>query len=330
MKRNRVFIIAELSANHNNDLDIALETVRAAAKSGADAIKVQTYKASSLALDVDNEYFGPKKEGLWKGIRPYDLYADAALPYEWHNILKQEAEKEGLIFFSSPFDLEGVDFLEELGVSIYKIASFEITDIPLIRYTASKGKPMIISTGVANEEDIMLALDTCYEVNNYDVTLLKCTSQYPAVVADANLATIRDMEKRFNVEIGLSDHTMGYVVPMAATALGAKVIEKHFILDRKLGGADSTFSMEPAEFKEMVDNVRLVEESLGKVKYTITESDKYKRRSLFAVEDIQIGEVFSNNNVKSLRPGVGLHPKKLQSLLGTKSKLSFKKGDPLK
>src|SRR5690554_408523 len=330
MKSNQTFIIAELSANHNNDLDLALRTVKAAADAGADAIKVQTYTADSLAIDVDNELFGPKKEGLWKGIRPYDLYKGASLPYEWHAPIQKAAKEHGLVFFSSPFDLEGVDFLESLNVPLYKIASFEITDIPLIEYTASKGKPIIISTGVANEEDIKLAVETCKKVGNNDITLLKCTSQYPAKIEDANLSTITDMKKRFNVKIGLSDHTMGDIVPTTAVALGAVVIEKHFILDRNLGGADSSFSMEPKEFKEMVDRVRLVEASLGNVSYSITEKDVYKRRSLFAVKDIDEGEVFTKENVRSVRPGVGLHTKYYKSLLGEQSTRAYKKGDPLK
>lgn len=330
MKSNQTFIIAELSANHNNDLDLALRTVKAAADSGADAIKVQTYTADSLAIDVNNEFFGPKKEGLWKGIRPYDLYKEASLPYDWHKPIQKAAKEHGLVFFSSPFDLEGVDFLESLNVPLYKIASFEITDIPLIEYTASKGKPIIISTGVASEEDINLAVETCKKVGNNDITLLKCTSQYPAKIEDANLSTITDMKKRFNVKIGLSDHTMGDIVPTTAVALGAVVIEKHFILDRNLGGADSSFSMEPKEFKEMVEKVRLVEASLGEISYKISEKDIYKRRSLFAVKDIDEGEVFTKENIRSVRPGVGLHTKYYKTLLGEKSTKAYKKGDPLK
>lgn len=330
MKENSTFIIAELSANHNNDLDLAIKTVRAAAESGANAIKVQTYTADSLALDVDNEYFGPKKEGLWKGIRPYDLYKEAALPYEWHKPIQKAAEENGLIFFSSPFDLEGVDFLETLQVPLYKIASFEITDIPLIRYVASKGKPVIISTGVASIEDINLALEACRKEGNEDITLLKCTSQYPAKIADANMATIPDMRGRFNVKIGLSDHTMGDIVPVTAVALGATVIEKHFILDRSIGGADSSFSMEPAEFKDMVERVRLVEDAIGKVKYDIDEKDIYKRRSLFATRDIDEGEMITKENVRSLRPGVGLHPVFFEEIIGKPSKWKHSKGDPFR
>ena len=330
MKNNKTFIIAELSANHNNDLDIALSTLEAAADSGADAIKVQTYTADSLAIDVDNEFFGPKKEGLWKGIRPYDLYKEAALPYEWHRPLQKRAQELGLVFFSSPFDLEGVDFLESLNVPIYKIASFEITDIPLIEYSASKGKPMIISTGVASIEDISLAVETCRNVGNNDITLLKCTSQYPAKIEDANLLTIRDMKERYNVKIGLSDHSMGDIVPVTAVALGAVVVEKHFILSRDIKGADSSFSMEPHEFKQMVERVRQVESSLGQVSYKISEKDVYKRRSLFATRDIKKGEVFTKNNVRSVRPGIGLHTKFYKELLGEKSTIDYKKGEPLK
>jgi pseudaminic acid synthase len=329
MKDNKTFIIAELSANHNNDLDLALKTVRAAAESGADAIKVQTYTADSLALDVDNEYFGPKKEGLWKGIRPYDLYKEAALPYEWHKPIQEEAQKHNLIFFSSPFDLEGIDFLETLRVPLYKIASFEITDIPLIRYAASKGKPMIISTGVANVEDIKLAVEACKSEGNSDITLLKCTSQYPAQISDANMATIPDMRERFGVKVGLSDHTMGSIVPVTAVSLGATVIEKHFILDRRLGGADSSFSMEPSEFKDMVQQVRLVEEAIGEIKYDVNEKDVYKRRSLFVTQDIAEGQVFTKDNIRSLRPGVGTHPMHYYDILNTRATKSYKKGDPL-
>lgn len=329
MNNERTFIIAELSANHNNDLDLALRTIDSVAETGADAIKVQTYTAESLALDVDNEFFGPKKEGLWKGIRPYDLYKEASLPYEWHSYLKERAESLGLIFFSSPFDLEAVDFLEQLNVPMYKIASFEITDIPLIKYTASKGKPIIISTGVANEEDTWLAVNACREVGNKDITLMKCTSQYPATLENANLITIPKLKEKYDVKVGVSDHTMGDIVPTTAVALGARVIEKHYILDRSLGGPDSSFSMEPDEFKQMVNRVRYVERTLGQVKFDVNESDAFKRRSLFASKDINIGEVFTLQNVRSLRPGVGLHPKYLDSLINTRSEYIYKKGDPI-
>lgn len=321
------FIIAELSANHNNDFDIAAKTIKAMAESGADAVKIQTYTADSLALDVDNEYFGPKKEGLWKGIRPYDLYKEASMPYEWQPKLKKIAEDLGLVFFSSPFDLEGVDFLESINCPIYKIASFEITDIALIEYAASKGKPMIISTGVAEIEDIQLAVDTCRKVGNTDITLLKCTSQYPAQISDANLATIPDMKNRFGVKVGVSDHTLGSVVPIVAVSLGAIVVEKHFILDRSMGGPDSSFSMEPKEFKDTVEKIRSVEKSLGTVNYMVSENDKMKRRSLFVVKDIEEGEVFTTENIRSIRPGFGLHPKYLDEIIGKKAQHRLYIGD---
>jgi pseudaminic acid synthase len=311
-----VFIIAELSANHNNDFDLAVRTIEAMASSGADAIKLQTYTADSLSLDIDNEFFGPKKDGLWKGRRPYELYLEGSMPYEWQPKLKEVAEKLGMIFFSSPFDLQAVDFLERMNVSMYKIASFEITDIPLIEYTASKGKPMIISTGVAELDDIELALKTCRAVGNNDITLLKCTSQYPASIDQANLSTMVDMHKRFGVKVGVSDHTMGSLVPTVAVALGAKVIEKHFILDRNLGGPDSSFSMEPHEFAQMVRSVREAELSLGNINYEVAERDKLRRRSLFIVQDIKAGEVITEENVRSIRPGFGLHPKYLTELIG--------------
>ncbi|WP_321307509.1 pseudaminic acid synthase [Marinifilum fragile] len=330
MESKKTFIIAELSANHNNDFDLAVKTIEAVAKTGADAIKIQTYTADSLALDVDNEFFGPKKEGLWKGWRPYDLYTEASTPYDWQPKLKKIAEDLGLVFFSTPFDKEGVDFLEEMGNPIYKIASFEINDIPLIKYAASKGKPMIISTGVGDEEDIRLALNACLEVGNDDITLLKCTSQYPAPLEMANLQTIPDMKRRFKLKIGVSDHTLGHMVPVVAVALGATVVEKHFILDRSLGGADSTFSMEPEEFKTMVDEIRKVELTLGEVKYDINDSDKLKRRSLFTVSDIKKGEIINETNIRSLRPGHGLHPKYYNEIIGKKLLVNLPKGSPLK
>lgn len=324
-----VFIIAELSANHNNDFDLAVRTIEAMASSGADAIKLQTYTADSLSLDIDNEFFGPKKDGLWKGRRPYELYLEGSMPYEWQPKLKEVAEKLGMIFFSSPFDLQAVDFLERMNVSMYKIASFEITDIPLIEYTASKGKPMIISTGVAELDDIELALKTCRAVGNNDITLLKCTSQYPASIDQANLSTMVDMRKRFGVKVGVSDHTMGSLVPTVAVALGAKVIEKHFILDRNLGGPDSSFSMEPHEFAQMVRSVREAELSLGSINYEVAERDKLRRRSLFIVQDIKAGEVITEENVRSIRPGFGLHPKYYEEVLGKTARKSIKRGAAL-
>lgn len=323
-------IIAELSANHNNDLQLALKTVEAAIDSGADAIKVQTYRAESLALDVDNEYFGPKTFGPWKGWRPWDLYKEASLPYEWHVPIKELVESRGKLFFSSPFDLEAVDFLEELDVPIYKIASFEINDIPLIRKAAATKKPIIISTGVASIEDIELAVKTCRDVGNEDITLLKCTSEYPAKISDANLNKMLDFKDRFGVKIGLSDHTEGAIVALASAALGATVIEKHFILDRKAGGVDSAFSMQPEEFSAMVQQVRAVESTLGEVDYEVKSADIQRKRSLFATQDIKAGSAFTAENVRSLRPNIGLEPIHYDELLTQTASRDLLKGDPIK
>lgn len=328
MKIN-TFIIAELSANHNNDFNLAVKTIKAMADSGADAVKVQTYKPESLTIDIDTGYFAPRQDGLWKGYTPWKLFSEAAMPYEWQPKLKKIAEDLGLVFFSSPFDKEGVDFLESIDVPLYKIASFEITDIPLIEYTASKGKPIIISTGVAEIDDIQLAIDTCRNVGNKNITILKCTSNYPAKIDDANLFTIPDMKKRFEVEVGVSDHTIGSLVPTIAVSLGATVVEKHFILNRNLGGPDSAFSMEPQEFKDMVQSVRQVESALGKVNYEVTENDKIRRRSLFVVKDIKAGETLTEKNIRSIRPGYGLHPEFLNDILGRKAARDIAKGEPI-
>ncbi len=324
-----VFIIAELSANHNNDFDIAVKTIEKIAKSGADAVKVQTYKPQSLTIDLNSGYFAPRSNGPWKGYTPWNLYKVASMPYEWQPKLKKIAEKLGLVFFSSPFDKESVDFLESIKVPMYKIASFEINDIPLIEYCASKKKPMIISTGVADIKDIELAISVCRKAGNNDITLLKCTSDYPSKISDANLLTIPDMQKRFGVKIGLSDHTMGSIVPIVATSLGASVVEKHYILNRKAGGPDSSFSMEPSEFKEMVDKIRDVEKCLGKVDYKVLKKNKYRRRSLFVVKDIKKGDKFSFENIRSIRPGYGLHPKHYNEVLGKTTNRNLKKGTPV-
>jgi pseudaminic acid synthase len=300
------------------------------AKAGADAVKIQTYKPQSLSIDMDTGYFSPRTEGLWKGFTSWDLYTKASMPYEWQPKLQKLTHDLGMEFFSSPFDIEGVDYLETLEVPRYKIASLEITDIPLIEYTASKGKPMIISTGVAEENDIILALDACKQVGNNDITLLKCTSDYPATIEDANLRTMVDMKRRFGVKVGLSDHTMGSLVPTVAASLGAEVIEKHFTLYRSLGGPDSAFSMEPKEFAEMVEAVRLTESALGKITYQVSDKDKARRRSLFVVKDIKKGEIITEKNIRSIRPGYGLHPKYLNKVLGKKTIVDIKKGDALK
>lgn len=326
---NRTFIIAELSANHNHDIEIAKRTIKAMAESGADAVKIQTYTPDSLVMDVDNEYFGPIPTGLWKGIKRYDLYKEGSMPYKWQPILKEYAESLGLLFFSTPFDLEGVDFLESIHVPIYKIASFEINDIPLIRKVARQHKPIILSTGVAGVEDIEQAIQTCREEGCFDITLLKCTSEYPAPYEHINLKTIPDMVKRFGVKVGISDHTMGSFVSLAAVAIGATVVEKHFILSRSQGGPDASFSMEPAEFKEMVDAIRIIEKSLGSVSYDLDEVKKGKRRALYATRDIQVGTLFSVENIRSFRPSAGLSPKYYDELIGKPSRRFIKRGDPL-
>lgn len=329
MSTNRTYIIAELSANHNHDFDLAVKTIEAMAEAGADAVKIQTYTPDSLVMDVDNEYFGPIKGGLWDGIKRYDLYKVGMLPYEWQPKLQKVALDLGLDFFSTPFDLPGVDFLEKMDVPIYKIASFEINDIPLIRYVAQKHKPIIISTGVGDESDIRLALETCFKEGNHDVSLLKCTSEYPATYEQANLLTIPDMKQRFGVRVGVSDHTMGSLVPTVAVALGAEIVEKHFILSRAQGGVDSAFSMEPQEFKEMVQNIRDVEKTLGEVHYDITDRQRQKRRSLYAKTDIRQGEIFTEMNIGSFRPGFGLSPQYMDQLVGKKAKRDIQRGDVL-
>jgi len=327
-----VFIIAELSANHNGSKEIAIETIKAAKRAGADAIKLQTYTPDTITIDCSKEDFVLKQGTIWDGRTLYDLYKEAYTPWEWHEDLFNVAEKEGLVCFSSPFDKTAVDLLENLNTPVYKVASFEITDIPLIEYAASKGKPMIISTGIATEEDIQLAVDICRSVGNNDIILLKTTSQYPAKVEDANMVMIADLAKRFNVVSGLSDHTLGIVVPIVATTLGSKVIEKHFILDKSIGGPDASFSLDEKEFSEMVKAVRDAEKAIGKVNYSLTEKMKKSRqfsRSLYVVRDIKAGEVITEENVRSIRPGFGMHPKHLKEVIGKKALMNLKKGDRL-
>jgi len=328
-----VLVIAELSANHNQDFELALRTIKAAKESCADAIKVQTYTPDTLTIDCSNKYFRINQDTLWDGKTLYELYKEAYTPWEWQLKLKEYAESLGLIFFSTPFDKTAVDFLETLNVPCYKIASFEITDIPLIEYTASKGKPIIISTGIAELEDIDLAVKTCRNTGNNDIALLKCTSSYPAPIEEANLLTIPDLAKKFGVISGLSDHTLGSIAAISAVALGAKIIEKHFILDRKNTGPDSTFSMEPAEFKQMVYAIREAEKARGRVNYDISEKVKKSRvfaRSLFVVKDIKKGEVFTEENIRSVRPGFGLHPKYFYEIIGKRAAIDIDRGEPLK
>lgn len=327
-----VFIVAELSANHGGKIDIAIKTIKAAKRAGADAIKLQTYTADSLTIDAKNENFEINHGTAWDGQYLYDLYKEASLPWEWHQKLFEVAREEGLVCFSSPFDKTAVNLLEELDCPIYKVASFEIQDIPLIEYVASKGKPVILSTGIATIEDIELAIETCHKVGNRQITVLKCTSAYPAAPEDANLLTIPDIKERFGVEVGLSDHTLGIEAPVVAVALGARVIEKHFILDKSVGGADAHFSLDESEFKQMVQAVRKAELMLGKVDYEMTEKKAKSRqfsRSLFVVEDMKAGDVITEKNVRSIRPGFGMHPKFLKDLVGKTVNQDLERGTPL-
>ncbi|NQY11000.1 MAG: pseudaminic acid synthase [Flavobacteriales bacterium] len=328
----KTFIIAELSANHGGDLNIAIETIRAAKRTGADAIKLQTYTADTITLECYKEHFKITQGTFWDGQYLYDLYKEASLPWEWHAKLFEVAKEEGLVCFSSPFDKTAVDFLENLNCPIYKVASLEITDIPLIRYMASKGKPIIMSTGIANIEDIELALKTCRDAGNIQITLLKCTTAYPAEPQDANLLTIADLKEKFGVKAGLSDHTLGIEAPIVAVALGAEVIEKHFILNKDVGGPDAHFSLDEKEFTEMVNGVRKAEKLIGKVDYKMTEKNKRSRefsRSLFVAENVKKDDIITEENIRSVRPAYGMHPKFYDEVIGKKFNKDVEKGIPL-
>jgi len=328
----RCFVIAEMSANHLQDYNRAIEIIKKAKWAGADAIKLQTYTPDTITLDCDNEYFQIKQGTIWDGTILHKLYQKAYTPWEWQPKLKKIAEKEGLIFFSSPFDYTAVDFLEEMNVPAYKISSFEINDIPLIEYIAKKGKPIIMSTGIAKMGDIQDAIDACKRMGNNDIALLKCTSAYPSPLEDINLKTIPNMKDTFKTVVGLSDHTMGHAVAIGAVALGAKIVEKHLTLRRADGGADSKFSMEPEEFKLMVDSIRSIEKALGEVTYDLTEKQRNSRehsRSLFVVEDIKRGEVFTEKNIKSIRPGFGLESKYINDIIDRKASKDIRKGTPM-
>ncbi|MCY6959585.1 pseudaminic acid synthase [Clostridium brassicae] len=331
-ENNSTFIIAEMSANHLQNFDRAVEIIKKAKWAGADAIKLQTYTPDTITLDCDNEYFQIKQGTIWDGTTLHKLYEEAYTPWEWQPKLKQIAEDEGLIWFSSPFDKTAVEFLEDMDVPAYKIASFEITDIPFIEYIASKGKPVIMSTGIATLSDIEEAINACRKVGNNQIALLKCTSAYPAPVEEANLTTIPNIAETFDVVTGLSDHTLGSAVSVAAVALGAKIIEKHFTLSREDGGPDSAFSMEPHEFKQMVVDIRNVERALGKISYDLTEKQQNSRqhsRSLFVVKDVKEGEEFTEENVKSIRPGFGMKTKYIKDVIGKKASCNISKGTPM-
>lgn len=321
-----------MSANHGKNLNIAKQTVIAAKECGADAIKLQTFTADTITIDSNLDDFIIKGDTLWDGRTLYDIYKEGSLPWEWHKELYDVASKIGLVCFSSPFDFSAVDFLENLDTPIYKIASPEITDIPLIEYVAKKSKPIIISTGMATYEDIELAVDTCRSVGNNKITILKCTSSYPAPIEEANLLMMQQYKKDFKVNVGISDHTLGLTVPLAAVAMGAKVIEKHFIIDKKIGGLDSSFSLDTNEFKKMVAEVRLLEKSMGKLDYKLTKKQLLSRqfsRSLYVSSDIKKGELITKDNIKSIRPGLGLHPKYYNEVLGMSAVKNLKKGTRL-
>lgn len=330
MQKNRIFLVAELSANHHQSKDIALKTIKAAKESGADAVKLQTYTPECLTLNCNSKYFQIQGT-LWEGKNFYQLYQEAMTPWEWHKDLFEYAKELGIICFSSPFSKEGVDFLEELGNPIYKVASFEIVDLELIEYMAKTKKPIILSKGIATKEEIKEALDVCKKEVK-DITLLQCTSSYPAPLNEANLSLIPKMQRDFGVKVGLSDHTLGITASIVAASLGAKVIEKHFILDKRLGGPDSAFSIEPQEFSTMAKAVREVEELLGVESYELSQKSKEGRvfmRSLFVVEDIAKGERIKENQIRSIRPGYGIPPKMKYQVVGKKAKKALKRGEPL-
>lgn len=326
------YIIAEVSANHNQDFEEAARLVRAAKEAGADAVKLQTYTPETITLDVDNPYFRIGEGSLWAGRRLYDLYGEAYTPWEWHSGLQAIAQQLDLDFFSTPFDATAVEFLAKLELPVYKIASFELVDIPLIQQVARIGKPMILSTGMATLAEIDDAVRAAREAGATQIALLKCNSAYPAPPDEMNLRTMDHLSSAFGVPVGLSDHTLGVAVPVAAVALGACIIEKHFTLSRDVAGPDSAFSLEPHEFKAMVEAVRIAEQSLGEVRYQVTEHEvgsRLYRRSLFAVRDIKAGEAFTEENVRSIRPGHGLPPKYLSDILGRYAAAEIERGTPL-
>jgi len=328
--KNGTYIIAELSANHNGNINIAKESIKAAKEIGANAIKLQTYTADTLTLDCKKSDFMIDGGTLWDGKSLYDLYKEAYTPWEWHKELFDYAREIGIDIFSSPFDKSAVDFLEQFNPSAYKIASFEITDYELIRYTASKLKPIIISTGIATIEEIQDVVDICREVGNENIILLKCTSAYPAPLEEANLKMIPSLAETFNVVSGFSDHTLGSTAPIVAVTLGAKVIEKHFILDKSIGGADADFSMNKEEFLQMIQAIRNTEKLLGSINYSMTKKKQESRRfsrSLYVAQDIKKGEFFTENNIRSVRPGYGMHPKYLKDILGKRAQKDYEFGD---
>lgn len=327
-----VWIIAELSANHNQDFDQAVKLIKAAKEAGADAIKLQTYTPDTMTINCDNEYFRIKKGTIWEGKNMYELYKEAYTPWEWQPKLKNIAGELGMHLFSTPFDKTAVDFLEKMDIPAYKIASFELVDIPLIQYVAKMKKPIIMSTGMATSEEINEAVTAARKSGCKEIALLKCTSAYPARPEEMNLLTIPHMSEKWSVPVGLSDHTLGIAIPVAAVALGASIVEKHFTISRKTPGPDSAFSLEPPEFKAMVEAIRMTEKSLGKVSYNVTDHEtasRVFRRSLFVVKDMKAGERFTEENVRSIRPAHGLPPKFLNDVIGKRSSQDIPGGTPL-
>ncbi|GIK39309.1 MAG: sialic acid synthase [Chloroflexota bacterium] len=327
-----VYIIAEMSANHNQNFDEAVRIIEAVKEAGADAVKLQTYTPDTMTIDCHNNYFQIGKGTIWEGRNLYDLYGEAYTPWAWQPKLKEIANGLGLDLFSTPFDHTSVDFLEEMNVPAYKIASFELVDLPLIRRIAQTGKPIIMSTGMAILAEIDEAVQTIREAGNSQLALLKCTSAYPALPEEMNLRTIPHLAEAYQVPVGLSDHTLGIAVPVTAVVLGACLVEKHFTLSRRIPGPDSAFSLEPHEFKAMVEAMRVTEKALGQVSYQVTEQERASRvfrRSLFVVQDIREGEVFTEENIRSIRPGYGLHPRHLIEVLGRRAVRYIERGTPL-
>lgn len=331
IKNNNTYVIAEMSANHAGSFERAVKIIHAAKTAGADCIKLQTYTADTLTIDCNNQYFNIGG-GTWEGENLYKLYQKAYTPWEWQADLKKEAERIGLDFLSTPFDKTSVDFLEKIGAEFYKIASFELVDIPLIEYVASKGKPIIMSTGMGSLEEIAEAVEAIRKTGNEQIVLLRCASAYPAISDSMHLNTMLDMKKQFNVPVGLSDHSMGSVGAAAAVAMGALVIEKHFCISREVENPDSSFSMEPHEFKKMVEDIRMVERAKGTVHYGVTKEEEGNivfRRSIFVVKDIKKGEVLTEENIRVIRPGYGMKPKYYTQILGRKAVKDIKYGTPL-
>lgn len=326
------FIVAEPSANHGHDVEVVKKSILKAKEIGCDAVKLQTYTPDTITIQCDKEWFQVDNGTIWDGVTLYDLYSEGSLPWEWHRELFSFARENGIVLFSSPFDETAIDLLETCGNPIYKIASFEITDIPLIKRAASTQKPMIISTGIATAEEIKDAVEACRAVGNDDICLLKCTSQYPASIEDANIMTMVDMRERFGTAVGLSDHTLGSIVPVVAVSLGARVVEKHFTLDKTIGGPDASFSMEPDDFKKMIEQIRFAEKAVGAVSYELSEKKQASRkyaRSLFVVEDVRKGDLVTKANVRSIRPFAGMKPVEFEKILGRRFTMDVERGTPM-